>query len=145
MKLRPHLVLLYLLVGCLVSCTLTKRAGVPIVVGTAVGVLAGGGIPLVIGIVAAAGTWTAGVIVEKVTAPDYPAGGPAYFPPEVPWYDPWNVLRLAFGWAVIALLLWLLAKRWSVFGTLFTGFTLGFNKLIDKLLGRRRKLKDFAP
>lgn len=135
---KPHKIVLVLcVIACLWSihgCTFIKVAGVPIAVGTGIGVVAGGGAPLLVAVVAAAGTWTAGAIVEKVNPPTY--HGPPYVPPEPAWYDPWHIMRLAAGWALIALVLWLLAKRWSLFGHLFTVATLGANKLLGL---RKRK------
>lgn len=57
------------------------------------------------------------------------------------WFDPWAVMRWAVGWAVIALALWIIARRFRL-PILHTIGTLGLNKLAAKV---RRKVKSRAP
>lgn len=139
---KAHKIVLSLCVAaCLYftwSCAAIKSAGVPIVVGTGAAILVGGGIPLLIGVVAASATWTAGVVVKELSPPEYPPYMP---PPEPSWFDPWHLMRFAAGWAILILVLWLLAKRFPFAKHGMTALTLGVNKITAAVVDARRKRK----
>ena len=140
MKLH-HIVLAACVAWCIYStysCNAITRAGIPVAVGTgAAVVLVGSGVPFVVAVVAASGTWVASAVVDKIDPPvTYvpPAPAPSFF-------DPWHLMRWLAGWAVLVTALWLISKRIPAFRHVTTAATLGMNKVTAAVVDARRRKK----